>query len=293
MNNISDLFSSTGNLSRNNTPSATQSAAYLAEKEIKYRQSLDAGITLQTQEGDIVTLTANEYSQFDAYQYNRAGIIQNDNEVALYSVNQQQIQLASGQSFSFTVNGNLSENEIADIKDLLTDLDAVISEVKQGNLEDALGYALEVGEGNETIQSFTAAVKYEQVYQMESIEQYEALSSPQVDSETNDNTDVAQSNTTESLPGSKGNKYGHYDPLEKFFRKLTDQLAKHDNQILGFARNPINALLQQHIQENQSSESENSLENLLTESLARLNSMIDEAASVQAANESQDIDKTV
>ena len=278
MSNISNQLPSSGYLPRQTNLPAYQSASYTDEQTINYSENLDAGLTLQTKEGDTVTLTAGNYTQLNAYQYTSSGRIQSDQGTASYSMRHQEITLASGQSFSFSVNGELSESEIDEIKDLLTDLDAVISEVKQGNIEDALGYALEMGNDSETISSFSASVKYTWTYQTESSQSAQIMEKGHGG---NSNSDHAESTITDVADQSKsrGRKYGHFDGFEKFLQKMTDHLEKHDSQLLGFANAPINKLLHQHLEEASASSEQNyGFAGMLQDMMNRMNAFFENSA---------------
>ena len=163
MSHIPSPFSPAGLSPRQNSMPDAQSSGFVREQAFSTRHSLDAGLTIQTREGDLVTLNSSSYSQLDAYQYNSRGIVQSDAGSALASRHERQMTLSSGDQFSFTVVGDLNEAELAEIEAIIKDVDQIIEEMSQGDMDDAVAVALGMG-GYDTVSSFTADITYERSF---------------------------------------------------------------------------------------------------------------------------------
>ncbi|MGD9824750.1 MAG: hypothetical protein AB7U36_10265, partial [Desulfobacter sp.] len=63
---------------RSNTSTASSSS----ELYVKSYSSLDAGLTIQTREGDVVTLSTSQSSELEAYEYSSQGLVSNESGYA-------------------------------------------------------------------------------------------------------------------------------------------------------------------------------------------------------------------
>ncbi|MCK5350629.1 MAG: hypothetical protein KAJ25_14625, partial [Desulfobacula sp.] len=128
MSTIPNLPLTAGLLPRQNTLPDARFSSYIQKQSLSAYESLDAGLTIQTKEGDLVTLTSNTYSEFDAFMYDSKGVLQTETGKAVVTQNIREITLTSGESFSFSVVGDLSEEELGDIEAIVKGIDQVIAQ---------------------------------------------------------------------------------------------------------------------------------------------------------------------
>ncbi|MCP4720320.1 MAG: hypothetical protein GY860_12750, partial [Desulfobacteraceae bacterium] len=112
MNSISDN-SSPGLLQDRGNLQNAQFSSHSRKQTVNAYESLDTGLTIQTREGDIVTLSSNSFSEFNASEYNSKGEIRTDSGNALITQHTREITLTTGEQFSFSVQGDLNEQELA------------------------------------------------------------------------------------------------------------------------------------------------------------------------------------
>ncbi|WP_321493881.1 hypothetical protein [uncultured Desulfobacter sp.] len=153
--------------------SDTSTASSSRELYVNSYSSLDAGLTIQTREGDVVTLFSNQYSELEGYEYSRQGVVSNQDGFAAASYNVREITLSTGETFSFTVEGDLSEEEIEDVKSIITGVDGIIGEMMQGDLQEAVSQAMQMGY-YDSISSYEADITVQYGYAMHSEEQTSA-----------------------------------------------------------------------------------------------------------------------
>ena len=211
MSSIQSQTASAGLFPRQNALSDSQYSSYIKKQSLSAYESLDAGLTIKTKEGDVVTLTSSSYAQLDAFLYNSKGVLQTDSGKVLASLNQREITLTNGESFSFSVEGDLSEQELLDIEAIVKGIDEVISQMAGGNMDDAVEKALSMG-GYDTVSMYAADITYQRSYQMTS----------EVQAETSRNVD---------------------DDVEK----MAEKLAAHDARLVDKARKPIDMLFRHHL----------------------------------------------
>lgn len=227
MSNIPSQFSPAGFSSRQNALPDAQFSNYMQQRAVSAREQLNAGLTIQTREGDLVTLNASSYNQFDAYSYDRQGVVKTQDGQAMVQQSYREITLASGEAFSFSVSGHLNEEELEDIESIVQDIDQIIEEMTQGDMDDAVAIALEMG-GYDEVSSFSADIAYERSYsaavQTEAVrgglEQPESLEMPE-------NIDDPQTG-------------GLMD-------KIAQRLGEMDEKPLDQIRNPIDNLFDHHM----------------------------------------------
>ena len=119
------------------------------------RKSTD--ISLVTAEGDRVTISAKSTLQADFVGYDYRGRL-NGNEV---SVSGRSLQVSAENSFAIAVEGDLSEEELADIEKLVAKIEKLGSDFFSQPLEDSLTQTLDLG-NLDSISSFAANLRYEQ-----------------------------------------------------------------------------------------------------------------------------------
>lgn len=153
--------------------SDTSTASSSRELYVNSYSSLDAGLTIQTREGDVVTLSSSQYSELEGYEYSSQGVASNEDGFAAASYNVREITLSTGETFSFTVEGDLSEEELKDIESIITGVDGIIGEMMQGDLQEAVSQAMQMGY-YDSISSYEADITVKSGYAMYSEEQTSA-----------------------------------------------------------------------------------------------------------------------
>ena len=206
-----------------------QEASYASRStQMSAYEALNAGLTIQTREGDIVTLSSSSYNGFSASSYNSQGIIESDTGSAKMSMNSREITLTSGESFSFSVQGDLSEEELADIENIIKGIDGIVSEVAQGDMDDAVAKALSMG-SYDSISMYAADISYARSYSIaEQTSSYGSL----LDSEPSD-----QLTSSGSVQGD----------LESLFDKMAQLLENQEDKLLEKSRKPLDSLFQQYL----------------------------------------------
>ncbi|WP_028584876.1 hypothetical protein [Desulfogranum mediterraneum] len=234
--------------SRHNSLSDFQTSTYVREQSFRSDERLETGLVIQTKEGDQVTLNSSSFSQMDSFLYDSKGLVQTEAGTALFSQQQREISLASGHSFSFSVAGDLNEDELKDIEAILTGLDGVIAEMGQGDISGALDSALEMG-GYDSVASFTADIHYQRSSELRS-ERTAATSQGQSIQEGPFREELPSPLPAE--PGSQaqppqGKNEGMPMDFAKLFHKMEQVLSHHGNSQLALAKNPMNKLFQHHL----------------------------------------------
>ncbi len=159
MSSIQNQPMTTGMSPNYSSLSDAQVASYMRKQSVSAYESINAGLTIQTREGDVVTLSSNTYSQLDAFMYDSKGVVQTEDGIAVSSQTQREVTLTSGDSFTFSVVGDLSEEELADIEDIVKNIDAIISEMAEGDMDEAVDKALAMGT-YDTVSMYSADLNY-------------------------------------------------------------------------------------------------------------------------------------
>lgn len=170
MNSVSQANANAYGLHNRAALSNNSSASSSSELYVNSYSSLDAGLTIQTREGDVVTLSTTQDSQLEAYEYSSRGIISNKDGYAAASYNVREITLSTGETFSFTVEGDLNEEELEDIESIITGVDNIIGEMMDGDMMDAVSEAMRMGY-YDSISSYEADITVTSGYAMYSQEQ--------------------------------------------------------------------------------------------------------------------------
>jgi translation elongation factor EF-G len=203
---------------RQSALSDSQFSSYVKKQSYSAYESLDAGLTIKTREGDLVTLSSNTYSKLDAYMYDSRGVLQTDTGTVSTALNQREITLESGESFTFSVSGNLSEEELLDIEAVVKGIDGVIAEMKAGDMDDALNAALSMG-GFDTIEAYSADITHTRSYAV---------------------TTEIEATTSDMEAGATGS-------MENFFEKMAEKIEELDEKLVDKARDPIEDLFKHHL----------------------------------------------
>ncbi len=252
MSSISNQALLAGVAPRQNYLSDTQFSSYIRKQSISAYENLDAGLTIQTKEGDLVTLTSNTYAQLDAHMYDSRGVLQAESGSAMVTQNIREITLTSGERFSFSVIGDLNEVELADIEAIVKGIDKIISEMVQGDMDDAVDKALSMG-GYDTVSMYAADISYEKSYQMTSQTRTQTMGSipdPKSEMLPKEESPAAPVNRffpENYTPGKQ--KESAIKNINKFIEKMTEQLAKHEEKLVDKAQKPIDKLFRHHLED--------------------------------------------
>jgi len=244
---------------RQNNLSDAQFSSYVRKQSISAYESLDAGLTIQTKEGDFVTLTSNSFAELDAHNYNSKGILQTESGMAMATQNTREITLTTGENFSFSVVGELSEEELTDIEAIVKGIDEIISEMAKGDMDDAVDKALSMG-GYDTVSMYAADISYQRTYQMTSELQAETLkpileqeAKPKIGSKIDpvlQNENFSQPSTIKPYlenDSPRKKRDNTIKNLNKFVEKMTEQLEKHAEKLIDKAQKPIAQLFKHHL----------------------------------------------
>jgi hypothetical protein len=126
-------------------PGGFQDAGFSASTQrrgLNSYERMDAGLTIKTREGDIVTLSASRFSELTAREYSSQGEMTSRDGQVSARTHQRQIELSTGEAFSFSVQGDLNEQELADIEKIVSGIDKIIYEMAEGDMDDAVALAL-------------------------------------------------------------------------------------------------------------------------------------------------------
>ena len=206
------------------------------ELAVSTSQSSATTVVLETKEGDRVSLNVSAFSRMDASGYTREGVLENESGSVLLRQNQRQITLASGQSFSFAVEGELSDGEREDIEALMLDLDGVMNRMQKGDMQQALKKVLDIS-SLETVSSFTADLSFESRYEARAASTAETASfSPSVQESGFPPTPADRETGSLTLPA----------PFTRFFESLLEIMEKHDDTLVRQMKNPIAKLFTHH-----------------------------------------------
>jgi hypothetical protein len=288
MSSVQSQSLATGISPRQSALSDSQFSSYVKKQSFSAYESLDAGLTIKTNEGDLVTLSSNTFSKLDTSLYNSKGVLQTDAGKVMVTQNQRQITLASGESFTFSVEGNLSEEELKDVEAIVKGIDEVISEMAEGDMEDAVDAALSMG-GYDSIAAYSADITYEKSYSMASeIEAKTIEPTPQPDPEpAPEPATLPQGNNAappkmEPFPENRRpwkNKNNSLENLDKFVEKMTDKIDKLDEKLMDKIQKPIDKLFRHHLgnmKENR--DEERSLYNAVEKAGQEIDKVIDKIA---------------
>jgi len=227
MNSISDT-SSQGLTGNRGYLQDTRFSSHSRQLSMSAHERLDTGLTIQTKEGDIVTLSSSSFSEFNAYEYNSQGQIQTDAGYALISQHSREVTLSTGDQFSFSVQGDLNEQELADIEAIIKGVDGIVAEVAQGDMDEAVAKAMSMG-GYSTVSMYSAEISHERYYAV-----------------TEETRSISQGILPDSTPAASGppvsNIMGHAAHLVD---KMAGFLEKQEEKILAKAQSPLASLFEQ------------------------------------------------
>lgn len=217
--------------------SNTSTASRSSELYVNSYSSLDAGLTIQTREGDMVSLSTRQYSELEVNEYSNQGIVSNEDGYAATSYNRREITLSTGETFAFTVEGDLNEEELEDIESIITGVDGIIGEMMEGDLEDAFSQAMRMGY-YDSISSYEADITLQYGYAMYSEAQTAATGGL--------GQDPAAAYLEDSDDGESKRMAGNLEiPL---MDQLSDLLEQQQEDALARAREPLSNLFDHYLE---------------------------------------------
>jgi len=223
-----------------NALSDAQFSSYVRKQSFHAYESLDAGLTIKTKEGDIVTLTSNSYAEVDAFMYDSKGVLQTDSGRAMVSQNIREITLTSGEIFTFSVTGDLSEEELGDIEAIVKGIDEIISQMTRGDMEGAVSQALSMG-GYDSVSMYAADITYQRSYAMTSEVQAQTMTPlPEA---------LPKENTLPENYRSHKKRHHSINDIDKFVEKMTKSLERFEEKLVDKAQKPIGKLFRHHLED--------------------------------------------
>ena len=133
-------------------------SSYLGYGNYEYGRAREFSFELTTKEGDKVTIKATS-SEGLAVEAGRAG--RGNNSVSALNAS-----YSSSQSFSLSIEGELSEDELGAINDLLGRVNDLASEFFEGDLDVAFDQAMNLGYDAEQIGSFSLNLAQAEIQQV-------------------------------------------------------------------------------------------------------------------------------
>jgi len=236
MNSISDT-SSQGLTANRSDLQDTNFSAHSKKLSVNAYERLDTGLTIQTREGDVVNMSSSSFSQFNAFEYNSQGQIQTDSGYALINQHTREITLTTGESFSFSVQGDLNEQELADIEAIVKGIDGIVSEVAQGDMDEAVAKAMSMGTYS-SVSMYSAEISHESYYAV--TEETRSVSRGTLPDTAVEAPDARISNTPKQM--------AHVvDKMAKF-------LEKQEDKMLSKAQSSLAALFEQLLKNREDSD---------------------------------------
>ncbi len=184
------------------------------EKFLHMLEKLETGVTIQTREGDVVTLSAGSSAAFTSSEYNSQGIIQAENGTSRAGYHQRTVSLHTSESFSFGVQGDLNEQELADIDAIIQGIDGIIGQMATGNMDEAFSLARDMG-GFDSISMYAADISLEQrvTYQQNTLSSVSSGMPGRAES------------AHRAKPGSVNSPASFADKMARFLEKQQDMLV--------------------------------------------------------------------
>jgi hypothetical protein len=136
-------------------------------------QSQETDLTIVTKEGDHVTISADSEFRLDFATYDNTGRMKGETS----RLHAEALSLDSSQEFSISVEGDLNEQEIKDIHNLLQSLDKIMNELVSGRSDRGMTGAEKLGNLG-SISSIDATLQVEQSISVESAAMAGTNSSP-------------------------------------------------------------------------------------------------------------------
>ncbi len=119
--------------------------------------SSSADIAIVTADGDRLTLSSSSFTEATYARYNGQGRLQGQR----VNIGVETLELTSSNQVNIMVEGNLDEDELADIQSLLNNLEETVTGFLTGDVDEALAQALEIS-NLDSIGSLDASFQWSQ-----------------------------------------------------------------------------------------------------------------------------------
>lgn len=181
-----------------------------------------AGISLVTADGDKVTLNASSSLQASLQTYDYLGRTQGQTVAA----RGEEFQLSTSSGYAVTVEGTLDQEELADIRQLLSTLSSVSKDFFAGKSHDGLQHLAQLDDVD-SIASFEASFNYTRRVTAVAASQISSTTAAQAQ-ETPDATPAAPTNGTQAADSFIGQLRRVAEQLESDnnFEKIPKRLAQ-------------------------------------------------------------------
>ncbi len=175
---LNELASDTYHPDRHDKRESVGSMTEIAFQSYASRTSHLADIEVRTQEGDIVTISLNELSENSQSELQGK---QGNSSLSAYSESS-----SYSSSFSLSIEGDLNEDELKSINDLIKKMTKVSDKFFDGNIAGAFKHASKIGFNTEQIAGFSMDLNRERSVQ--AISAYQQTTRP----EEHINTDLLE-----------------------------------------------------------------------------------------------------
>ena len=143
--------------------SDTAGSTSIKKEALAASRSSSRDVSITTREGDVVTLSSESFKEFKAFSYDGTGRVGNGDGSACSCLSYRSMELSSGSSFTFSVEGDLSQGELDDIEKIMVTLDKIMEEMTSGDMDGAMDLALGM-DGYETVSEFSADLSCSRSY---------------------------------------------------------------------------------------------------------------------------------
>jgi len=223
-------------------------------------ESSSVNLSLKTREGDIVTINSASFSNLDSFSYDQKGKIVNNGSETISQYSYRTMTLESGSSFTFSVKGDLSDQELDDIESIVGSLDKVMAEMGSGDMDGAVETALGMT-GYDTVSEFSADIATQRSYTMATEivnESYAEMSGPQ------SGAILPVAKDVESLD------------VETLMEKMKTLMEESDKALLKKSQDPIDQLFSHHLRRfNGKEDKADSNDQILTDLRERMQNYFD------------------
>ena len=213
----------------------SQFSSHSRKQSVNAYESLNTGLTIKTREGDIVTLSSSSFSELDSFEYNSRGEIRTDSANASMSQHTREITLTTGEQFSFSVQGDLNEQELADIEAIVKGVDSIAAEVAQGDMDEAFEKAMSMGNYS-SVSMYSAEISHQRSYS--------------VAEETRSTSRGPLPDSAPALGTDGINSQGSL-PLDSFVEKMVQLIEDQEEKLLAKAQQPLSSLFEQLLKNNE------------------------------------------
>ncbi len=212
--------------------------ASVSKESMSASESRNLNLNIMTKEGDVVSLSKDSFMDFSSLSYDKSGSISSGNKNAALNFSSRSMTLASGSSFTFSVQGDLSESELDDIESLVDSLDEIMYEMASGKMDKAFDMALGMDEF-ESFSEYSADLNYASAF---NYEQQSAWSS-------NSQYDKGISSGLSGFEELAGEDADSSNMLLEMMMEAMDKLAEKEDIMPKNIQKPVDQLFSHHINE--------------------------------------------